>query len=296
MTAPSTFWNAPQRDGFLLADLSRCEPQSAISAAQKPGHWYQIPYATHSGIEGVMVAKGELTRPPDLHLALPAEGWHAIYLGIYPGADKGSFQPKVKLSDEPMFETVLPSSLGYRRAPDGSLLGPGPLPGAAYAVEEFFWKAASLGGQQLVISHAKVSMPTVIQLAFVRLVPMTDDEVAEYQRSFGRPDTRILAYEDDGQGPCLFGAETLEAAVESFELECLRDTDVGKVSLGTAGLGAGSMLYPSKVGTPLGEGVEEMATEIGQRAADCLKGFLARGRARRRPPENGCGSRELLGS
>ena len=175
-----------------------------------------------------------------------------------------------------MFELLIPSSLGHRRAPDGTPLSPGPLPGAAYAVEEFFWKAASLRGQQLVISHAKMSMPTVIQLAFVRLVPMTDEEVVEYQRSFGRPDTRILAIEDDGQA-YYHGLETIEAVLESFELECLRDTDVGKLFLGTAGLGAGSMLYLTKVGTPYGAGVEEMVTETGQRAADSFLGFLSRG-------------------
>lgn len=106
---------------------------------------------------------------------------------------------------------------------------------------------------------------------------MTDEEVEEYRGSFGRPDTRILAVEDDGQGPTLFGAETLEAVVESFELESLRDTDVGKLFLGTAGRGAGSTLYPSRVGTPIGLGVKEMATAVGQRAADCLGDFIARG-------------------
>jgi hypothetical protein len=276
MTIQSTFWNVPQRDGILLADLTRCEPQSAISVAQKPGCWYQIPYATQSGIEGVMVAKGALTSPPDLHLALPVEGWHAIYLGIYPGSSEESLQPKVKLSDERMFESVLPSSLGHRRAPDGTALSPGPLPGAAYAVEEFFWKAAALGGQELILSHAKMTRPTVIQFAFVRLVPMSDDEVAEYQQACGCPDTRILAIEDDGQA-YFHGLESIEAVLESFELECLRDTDVGKLFLGTAGLGAGSMLYPTKIGTPDGAGAEEMATTAGQRSADSLLGFLARG-------------------
>ena len=131
MISQSSFWNEPQGAGILLADLTHCEPRSAISSVQEPGHWYQIPYATQNGIEGVMVAKGAQSRPPDLHLELPVTGWHALYLGIYTGSDEGSFQPKVKLSDEPMFETVIPSSLGHRRAPDGTYLSPGPLPGAA---------------------------------------------------------------------------------------------------------------------------------------------------------------------
>ncbi len=133
MSNDYSFWHRPQHDGVMIADLTRCEPRSAISKEQKPDHWYQIPYATQNGIEGIMVAKGELSRPPDLHLELPVSGWHAIYLGIYPGADASSFLPKVKLSDQPTFETVIASSLGHRRAPDGTPLSPGLLPGATYA-------------------------------------------------------------------------------------------------------------------------------------------------------------------
>ena len=64
MSSVFTFWQWPQNDGLLIADLTLCEPASAISEEQKPDHWYQIPYATQNGIEGVMVAKGGCpTRP-----------------------------------------------------------------------------------------------------------------------------------------------------------------------------------------------------------------------------------------
>ena len=139
MSNDYSFWHRPQHDGVMIADLTRCEPRSAISKEQKPDHWYQIPYATQNGIEGIMVAKGELSRPPDLHLELPVSGWHAIYLGIYPGADASSFLPKVKLSDQPTFETVIASSLGHRRAPDGTPLSPGPLPGATVRSTPKWW-------------------------------------------------------------------------------------------------------------------------------------------------------------
>ena len=52
-------------------------------------------------------------------------------------------------------ETVTASSLGHRRAPDGAMLSPGPLPGALYDVEEFFWKAADLQGKETTVTNAQ---------------------------------------------------------------------------------------------------------------------------------------------
>lgn len=76
------FWHSPRHSGVLLADLSSAEPPEAISPKPSKGCWYTIPYRTRTGIQGVMVARGQLTHPPDLRLSLPVRGWHAIYVGL----------------------------------------------------------------------------------------------------------------------------------------------------------------------------------------------------------------------
>jgi len=180
------------------------------------------------------------------------------------------------LSDERLFEALVPSRLGYRLSAEGSVVGrPGPIPGSDTGIEEFFWKAADLGGQELIISHFKNSEKYTAQLAFVRLVPMTEEEVTDYGAAWGRPDTRVLAAEDDGQFYYDGFVRTVEDIQELFEP--LRDTDVGKLFLGTAGIGAGSMLYPTKAGGMFGAGGEEFLTEVGRGTVEALRGFVSRG-------------------
>ena len=272
--AADSFWHSPRHSGVLLADLSGAEPREAISPKPRKGCWYTIPYRTQTGIQGVMVARGQLTHPPDLRLSLPVQGWHAIYVGLFGGSRVDEFRLRLKLSDETLFETLAPSRLGYQRQADGSWLRPRAAIGVT-DIEEVFWKAADLGGQQLVISHLRTSHPSVAQLAFVRLVPLTAEEVREYQRAGGRPETRLLAAEMDGQGPFHTGARTVQDIQEN--LEPLRGTDVGKLFLGTGGIGAGQTLYPSRVGAMMGAGEEDFPVEAGRRAAESLRGFQSRG-------------------
>ena len=268
------FWHSPRHSGVLLADLSAAQPPEAISPEPSKGCWYTIPYRTETGIQGVMVARGQLSHPPDLRLSLPVRGWHAIYLGLFGGARIDEFWLRLKLSDEELFESLAPSRLGYQRRADGSWRRPRPAIGVT-DIEEVFWKAADLAGQQLVISHLRTSHPSVAQLAFVRLVPLTAEEVEEYRMAGGRPETRLLAAEMDGQGPFHRGARTVQDIQEN--LEPLRGTDVGKLFLGTGGIGAGQTLYPSRVGAMMGAGEEDFPVEAGRRAAVSLRGYRSRG-------------------
>ena len=271
-----TFWSTPQRDGTLISDMSGCEPQSAVSTKRKRDCWYTVPYETRTGIKGMMLIKGELMDPPDVSLPLPASGWHAIYLGLHRGTISmgqpfsDPFALKVKLSDEKLFDQVRPSVTdvpAMNTAVDGSNSG----------IEEFFWKATELRGQDLIISYPRVDLSIMGQLAFVRLVPMTEEEVEEYRRAAGRSDTRVLAAEFDGHSGSSFfdGTRTVDDLLEIYEP--LRDTDVGKVFLGTGGVGAGSMFYPTRVGEMYGAGEDVFFTEAGRRTVESLRSYVARG-------------------
>ncbi len=276
MEAKGSFWNYPQSDGVLISDLSCCEPQSAISSKIKEDCWHKIPYETAGGISGVMLAKGEMVHPPEVSLALEAKGWHAIYLAVFRGqTDVGLSQIRVKLNDERLFDKLLPSFNSYQRMPNGAVVKVAPAPGSTRGLEEFFWKAADLDGQRLLISHLNTSQRTAAQLAFVRLVPMSEDEVAEYRGAAGREDTMVLAAEMDGQQPYYDGARTVEDIQEYFEP--LRGTDIGKLFLGAAGIGGGQMLYPSKAGVMYGSEGEEFSTEPAHRTVGSLRGFVSRG-------------------
>ena len=270
-----SFWNAPQQGGVLVSDLSRCEPRSALSPERKRDCWFTVPYETTDGIAGVMLGKGELATPPDVNLTLDAKGWHAIYLGLFRGhistgqPFEDPFELKVKLSHERLFETVRPSVVDMP-ALNASV------PNSESAIEEFLWKASDLDGQDLVISYPRTSRPTSAQLAFVRMVPMTSDEVEEYRRASGSPATRVLAATLDGHSGSSFGhgAETVDDLLDIYEP--LRDTDVGKLFLETGWVG-GSMFYPTKVGEVRGSGEDVLSTERDRRIVESIRSYLSKG-------------------
>ncbi len=277
MRTQTTYWNAPPREGSLISDLSTCSPQSSISSKPTQNRWYTIPYTTRDGIKGVMLAKGGSSHPPDVNLCLPAEGWHAIYLGVFSGGQERIRQRlRLKLSDESLFETTIPSGLGYRLSPKSRMVGrPGPIPGSENGIEEFLWKAADLQGQELVVSHFKNSDEAPIHLSFVRLVPMTQQEVNDYRNAEGSADTRLLAAEVDGQFYHDGAVRSVEDLQEMFEP--LRNTDVGKLFLGTAGIGAGIALYPTQAGAPVAAGNAQFLNEPSRRMVEAWQGFLDRG-------------------
>ena len=271
--ARGSLWSTPQREGILITDLSRCEPQSAISSMPSRGCWYTVSYETEDGIRGVLLGKEELANPPDVRLPLAARGWHAVYLGIFRGGISvgrpfgDPFALKLKLSDEQLFDTMRPS-VTDRPSPNTAV------PGSENGIEEFFWRACDLSEQSLTISYPRTSRPTMAQLAFVRLVSMTEDEVEEYHRGLGRPDTRVLAAESDGNSAFYHeGMQTVDDLLEWHEP--LRDTDVGKLFLGTGS--GGSMWYPTKMGDMIGAGEEVFYSERDRRTVGSLRSYVSRG-------------------
>jgi hypothetical protein len=68
----------------VITDLSRCLPRSALSdMVQKRKHWKVIPYRFKNGCEGKMIWAPPEANAPEVSLALEAEGWYAIFVGVF---------------------------------------------------------------------------------------------------------------------------------------------------------------------------------------------------------------------
>lgn len=271
--AAATFWNTPQREGVLISDLSRFNPSSAVSSKRRDDCWFTVPYETKDGINGVLIGKGELSSPPDVSLPLESNGWHAIYLGLFRGGASVG-QPfadpcllKVKLSDDGLFDTVRPTVLDTPRLNSS-------VPGSENGVEELFWRASDLDGQDMVLSYPRAGVRNAAQLAFIRLVPMTEEEVEDYRNASGSSLTKVLAAQyDGGSGYDYVGMQTVDDLLELHEP--MRDTDVGKLFLGTGS--GGTTWYPTNVSEMHGEGEEALLTEQGRRRAEILRSYVSRG-------------------
>ncbi|PKO18183.1 MAG: hypothetical protein CVU38_21615, partial [Chloroflexi bacterium HGW-Chloroflexi-1] len=235
----------------LLTDMSQCQPGAALSAQAQRGRWQLASYKTDE-VSGAMVLARTETGAPEITLPLQARGWHAIYLGFMGDTWAGRPLLRVKLSGDPCFVRV-ETEADIRH------------------LEEGFWKAADLTGQDLVIAPQTIfAEPRPASLACVRLVPLAEEEVRRYQ---DRSKTRRLIAMDDGDGFFLSG--TFSAQDIQQEIEPYRDSDVGKIFVEM--WHGDHAHYPTRVGVLWGEGAEDFPQPIYRCIAEGARGMKERG-------------------
>ncbi len=206
---------------FYLSDMSRCLPESAIAAQDQEETWLTRAYESDVA-EGVMVCSNH-RKVPDIRLSLDRRGWYSIHIGIIPHWSVlwgGSI--RVKLSDDPCFFTI---RLG------------GQLDKERFVIKEAFFKSADLSGQELIFSQEGD-----INLAYVKLVELTDEEVKEVRRDRSDDDTRCLFAMNDGS----FTASVRGPEDMIWHPEALRDTDFRAYSLCVAY--GDQCNYPTRIG------------------------------------------------
>lgn len=115
--------------------------------------------------------------------------------------------PEVKRTDDPAFTCLEPEA-------------------SRTSIGEGFWKAADLTGRDLIISPQNTGDTRGANLALVRLVPLSDDEVAAMKQERSQQQNRRLIARNDGVSfYCYKKATTPEEILE--EVEVYRDTDFG---------------------------------------------------------------------
>ena len=236
---------------ILMTDMNQCQPSEALSRKAHRGCWQLVSYQTDE-ISGIMVLSRTETGAPEIKLPLNARGWHAIYLGFMGETWAGRPLLRVKLSGDPCF-VRLETEADIRH------------------LEEGFWKAADLTGQDLMIARQNIfAEPKPAGLAYVRLVPLVEEEVICYQ---DRLRTKRLIVMDDGDGFFLSG--TFSAQDIQQEIEPYRDTDVGKIFVEM--WHGENAHYPTKVGVLWGQGIDDFPQPIYRCIAEGARGMRDRG-------------------
>lgn len=209
--------SAPAQGGTLLSDLSRCRPAGAVSAKPPRGFaWQAVPYEAE-GIAGTMLTAEPEWIVPDVELPLGAEGWHAIYLGLWKGG------ATVRLSGD---------AAGRHLRPDHDGANP-------VRFQEAFWKCADLTGQRLVFRHAPTLLHPIPKfgncgascVAWVRLVPLSQRQAKEWQSAAApSPAKRLIGHDDFLTMQRKNGAFASEDSTRS-QIEPYRNSDFEKLFL-----------------------------------------------------------------
>ncbi len=169
-----------ERNEIIISDLSACSPGRLLSRAVRYDLWNLVSYQT-AQISGTAVYVGTYGGSPpsddrlELGLPLQADGYYAIYLGLFdphgPGRRPPGHMMEFKLSSESRWQRI------------GS-----DLPTKVFAVQEGFWRYADVTGQQLMM---RLVPGRRAGIAWVRLVPV------DPQQTEPEPPTKTVAAKFD---------------------------------------------------------------------------------------------------
>lgn len=218
---------------IYLTDLDRCEPASALADVPALRHWRKLAYSTDD-LEGTMLLAGPQTAAPTVTYPLEASGWHAISVGLvrcHPGGHHARYSElEVRLTDDRASTVLSLPSLGDHY-PDE------PMP-EHREVAELFWQCAELDGQQLELGQPAARLKSgdehasfacsAVHVAYIKLVPLTDDEAALVEADRNRADTKRLFAHNDSHGPHWVWRLTTADEIRR-EIEPYRDTDFSRM-------------------------------------------------------------------
>jgi len=216
----------PRAKAIYLSDLNNCQPQSALSPWARRGVWRTINYKTDT-FSGAMLVATEESEAPDVTYPVRRAGWHEIYVGIYRKPFEEPKQVQVKLTDDPAFIKLegLPGEKDHQEN----------------WIDEIFWKAADLTGRGITLRQ--IRLPTVRHawVAYIKLVRLSDEQVAALHADRRREDTKRLFVHTDAHFSNVTGSK--EELLKY--LEPLRHTDVARVYWEAEG--GDRVLYFSKI-------------------------------------------------
>ena len=164
-----------------------------------------------------MLVAAEESSAPEVTYPVGRSGWHEIYIGIYriPFHQQGPMV-QVKLTDDPAY-TVLRGRPGVKDHQENW-------------IDEIFWKAADLTGQDIIFRQILESMIGDARVrhawvAFIKLIPLSEPEVRELKADRSHTDTRRLFVHSDAHFQNISGSElNLRNYLEPF-----RHSDVSRI-------------------------------------------------------------------
>lgn len=216
-----------------VSDLRRCVPASALSEHRGQGRWQLTPYETDE-VSGTMIGAASFINAPDVTLPLDVAGWHAVYVGYwnpYFAYDGGTIV-KIKLSGASCFRRFREEERG-RSQMETSL-------------HEVFLDYADLTDRDIVIGKTHGPLGRKAYVAYIKLVPLSAEQVKAIQSDRARTETRRLVATIDGAS--YFHVNECTSREHILELvEPYRHSDVAKV-LWAVSYGDRAN-YPSRLGS-----------------------------------------------
>ncbi len=147
-------------------------PQENLSPYSLRTKWRVVPIGTAEYSTNMIACNGGC--PEDITLSPALTGWYKIYLHA-----PGQSVLHLKLTSDPAFWVASVNTRNF------------------YTMEEFLWRCADMTGESLTLTRKLDAANYHSMLAAIRFVPMTEEEIADYQHEKSHTDTKRIYAADD---------------------------------------------------------------------------------------------------
>lgn len=169
---------------ILFTDLGgMCVPQDNVTEKRCNDKWRSVSYET-ADFTGTMLSSQGICRPKPISLPVNLSGWYKIYIGAVPEYGELLVKTDIKLSNENAY---------WHLSADGSTLKY-----SEHCITETYWRSADMTGLSVDIANCATAGRWVdVNIAWLRFVPMSGNEIKEYIADTQCRDTkRIYAAND----------------------------------------------------------------------------------------------------
>lgn len=284
-------------DTLFLRDLAALAPADAWAPAPQRGRWWARPYTLADGQAGCLLMVNDLAGddgpaalPAEIEIPLDLPGWYAIFIGV-PQLDlrpilwQSREGVDAALDGEPAFVHVSPE----RGTRGGRPMGPSGVEVMCY------WTCARLDGRKLrlrVPYGTFCSQPWGLvraSISSLRLVRLSDEQVAAYRRDATDPAHKRVLFFHDGYSP-YWEAGVAGGDIEARFPQTFRESDVRAIILQTPATGVAN--WPSRTTGLVGEAVRPdqwpLLRRGDRRAYDYLRWACAHGQEGMRVMAQAC--------
>lgn len=154
-------------EGILFSELDKYViEKDSLSLSESVDKWHVVPYEC-GDFSGRLLLSGERSKPCDISIRTGLSGWHKIFIGTVNMKSKDLFN--LKLSSDESFSAMTSPTMEHKFSWTPTEY-----------FEEFLWRCADLTGEELILRKPECMWNNASVLAFLRCVPMTEEEIDSY--------------------------------------------------------------------------------------------------------------------
>ena len=225
-------------DHLYISDLRICKPSEVLSEGPRRYHWRMLDYVAES-IEGTMLIAGPETAAPQVTVPVNENGLHGISIGVLGGSE--DVRVLVRLSGDETFTVLtLPGEQDGHR---GSKLSE-----IFFKIEDITDRSIQFGQISWNVSDGTglgSTTSTPANIAYIKLVQLTELESKRFLEDQNRTDTRRLLAHNDAHTVHFASRPTTPEEIR-WHIEPYRDSDIGSLYW-EGGIGE-QTFYFSKIG------------------------------------------------